>query len=104
MNYRHLFLAILVCVSTASAQVPDTLWSHLYGNNWGTARSLAELPDHGYIIAGQHAVSNMYDYVAVRTDSLGHALWTHSYPHTSDDWLCRVVPAADGGFLLAGEN
>ncbi len=81
------------------------MWSKQFaGNNVDVLRSIRQLPDSGYILAGY---SNSYghggyDGWVLRTDKLGDTIWT-KYIGTSDwDFFYDVTPTYDGCFVLAG--
>lgn len=82
-------------------------WSKTYGGTdleW--AQSVEQNLDSGFIIAGFTNAVGMggYDMYVVRTDKNGDTLWTKSYGGTDWDFAYSVQPAADGGFIIAGET
>ncbi len=84
------------------------LWDRKWGKNTGVqcedqANSVRELPDGGFIAAGQTSSygAGGWDQYFVRTDAEGNALWTRVYGGTSDDRAFAVVPAP-GGVVAAG--
>jgi hypothetical protein len=81
------------------------MWTKYFaGNNVDVLRSLKQLPDSGYIIAGYSNSGGHggYDGWVLRTDENGDTLWT-KYIGTSDwDFFYDVAPTYDGGFILSG--
>jgi hypothetical protein len=83
----------------------DTLWTRTYGGTSpDSGFSVQQTSEGGYIIAG--ATSSFgaggYDVYLVKTDSLGHSLWTKTYGGTADDYGRSVQQTADGGYIIAG--
>jgi hypothetical protein len=83
----------------------DTLWTRTYGGTSpDSGFSVQQTSEGGYIIAG--ATSSFgaggFDVYLVKTDSLGHSLWTKTYGGTADDYGRSVQQTADGGFIIAG--
>ena len=81
------------------------MWSKYFiGNNVDVLRSIKQLPDSGYVLAGysNSAGHGGYDGWALRTDKNGDTLWT-KYIGTSDwDFFYDVSPTYDGGFIFCG--
>lgn len=81
------------------------MWSKYFiGNNVDVLRSLRQLPDSGYILAGysNSAGHGGYDGWVLRTDKDGDTLWTKYIGTTDWDFFYDVAPTYDGGFILAG--
>jgi hypothetical protein len=83
----------------------DTLWTKTYGGI-GADRvfSIEQLPDGGYIATGYTGSfgSGATDLYLIRTNANGDSLWTKVYGGTDYDYSRSVVPADDGGFMIAG--
>ncbi len=92
----------------------DILWQHLYGTGspWYIyGCSVAVAPD-GSIMAGGY-FNNMDDspdtylgantYVA-RIDASGNKLWDRILGGSGDEYPSAIIPATDGGFLVAGST
>jgi len=85
----------------------DTLWTRTYGGGdyeWGTSVSLTS--DSGFIIAG-YTISfgaGSQDVYLIRTDDLGHIIWSKTYGGSSSDRAYSVVQTVDGGFLVSGDT
>lgn len=86
----------------------DTIWTRKYRpSGWadcGTAVTVT--PDQGFLVAtwaaGIDTLTPGTIYV-LRTDSLGDTLWSRFYRFgTSDEEVFRVIPTADGNYVLAG--
>jgi hypothetical protein len=95
-------LAILLClcIAFAPAQIPDTVWTKMYGFNgpFEWFQSVEQLPDSGYILCG----SWNEDLFLMRTDHLGDSVWTKIYGEPGDDCGFCVTRTQDGGFILTG--
>lgn len=106
----------IVAGSTASAGVSDgyvvrtdslglIMWSKYYaGNNVDVLRSICQLPDSGYIMAGysNSGGNGGYDGWVLRTDKNGDTTWTRYFGTSDWDFFYDVAPTWDGGFVLAG--
>jgi hypothetical protein len=106
----------IVAGSTSSTGISDgylvrvdslglVMWSKYFiGNNVDVLRSLRQLPDSGYILAGysNSAGHGGYDGWVLRTDKDGDTLWTKYIGTTDWDFFYDVAPTYDGGFILAG--
>jgi hypothetical protein len=98
--------AILLWVTAAFTQGPDTLWTKTYGEKFDSdyAYSVAQTSDGGYVIAGttKPFLSADEDVYLLRTDSNGDTLWTRRYGGADDDQGQSVRETADGGYIIAG--
>jgi len=83
----------------------DSLWTRTYGGN-GDERANCILPtgDGGFLLAGTTYSfgSGDGDMWLVKVNSQGDSLWSRTYGGSSHEWVSAMVPAGDGGFLLAG--
>lgn len=106
----------IVAGSTSSTGISDgylvrvdslglVMWTKYFiGNNVDVLRSIKQLPDSGYVLAGysNSAGHGGYDGWILRTDKNGDTLWT-KYIGTPDwDFFYDVTPTYDGGFILCG--
>jgi len=85
----------------------DTLWTRSYGgagNEWGL--SIKELPDSGFVIAGQtNSFGNgSNDIYLLRLDANGDSLWFTTFGGEGDDWGRSVTVTEDGGYIIAGST
>ncbi len=80
-------------------------WSKTFGGaNDETARSVRQLPDGGYILAGYTktygAGPGFNDVYVVRTSSTGNAIWRKTYGLSADDWGYTIERTTDGGYII----
>ena len=92
-----------LCASDATT----TAWEKLYvRKSTDCFRSVREVPAGGYVLAGytSNFTPNDTDGLVVRMDINGDTLWTFVYngPSSKADCFFKVVPTADGGFVLCG--
>ncbi|MBN2465447.1 T9SS type A sorting domain-containing protein [candidate division WOR-3 bacterium] len=83
----------------------DTLWTRTFGGDTADlGHSVAQIPDHGFVLCGQTASfgAGNYDAWLIRTDSLGDSVWTRTFGGAGDDRAYSVQPTTDGGFIAAG--
>ncbi len=84
-------------------QVGDTLWTKTYGGeDWDFAYAIEEMPDSGYIIAGEtysYGAGNNDGYL-LRLDKHGDTLWTKTFGGISNDYF-KDVKINDKGQLIA---
>jgi hypothetical protein len=95
---------------TTNTYIPMVVKLNATGNvSWARsfpvkdARSVIQLPDSGYAVAGKYEPGSggFTSYVA-RLDASGNMLWIKSYARYNSDAAFSIEATADGGFLLAG--
>jgi hypothetical protein len=96
---------MLIGAEMAEAQVPDTLWTRVYGGN-GTegASSVQHTSDGGYILAASSTSSTPgnRDWWIIKTDANGDTLWTKSFGGPEGDVPVTSRQTNDGGYIIAG--
>ena len=95
-----LIMASLILALTASAQLPDTLWTHAYGTTGADiGNAVQHTTDGGFVVAGSCG-AQLYVF---KTDSMGESVWSHLYarPSTTSS-ASAVVQTTDGGYAVAG--
>jgi hypothetical protein len=109
MKFISMILALLglTIMFKISAQEPEFSWSALYGENrfMQSANTLIELPDGGFIIAGNKRVDTaLYkDQVIVwKIDQEGTQLWSRTYGGEGYTQGSSMVQTPDGGFIITG--
>jgi len=99
-------LIMLIIVTMAFAQPPETLWTRTYGwefISYCDAYAVQRAWGGGFIVAG--SVSNGAldaDFYIVRIDDSGDTLWTRRYGWEVDDECHDLQRTTDGGYILAG--
>jgi hypothetical protein len=85
----------------------DTIWTGTYG------RELADRPvwvhqtsDRGYFIVGWSISSDPYneDVLVIKTDSLGHEIWTKVYGGPANEFVHRAHETSDGGCIIVANT
>ncbi len=87
----------------------EAQWTRGFGGiAWDDIQDIHQLPDGGYILAG-NTVSygqGSYDMFMIRTNANGDTLWTKTYGTTgvvyAEEKTANVIATEDGGFLLCG--
>ncbi|PSR54829.1 hypothetical protein AHMF7605_15620 [Adhaeribacter arboris] len=94
---------------------PSAVWNMRYGGT-GTDNFTVAIPtsDGGYLAGGytnsgsskdkSQTNQGKNDYWIVKSDQNGKKLWDKRYGGSGDDYLNRVIPTQDGGYLLAGSS
>lgn len=105
-------LSVLV-LTVVNAQVlfetiPKQGWDGMYMIPH-SARSVKQLPDGGYIIAGTYSCSYLCSTPSlIRTNALGQVIWSYNYevlvPATNGEGAFTVELAQDGGFVVLGTS
>jgi hypothetical protein len=83
----------------------DTLWTRIFGGDLlDNGRSLREISNGGYIIAGfsDASIANGKDMILIKTDSLGNTSWVRYFGDTYEQEARSVALTPDGGYILAG--
>lgn len=91
----------------------DVLWEGLYGGaGLDAIRSMTEMPDGGYLFAGQsnsgtsgdksEASNGLDDIWVVRTNSTGELLWEKSLGGAGYDWGQAAYALKDGSVVIGG--
>lgn len=99
-------LSYLIASHSAFAQVPDTMWTRIYGGAAPDAGyDLEQLPDRGFILAGetQSFGQGGRDMLLIRTDSAGDTLWRRTFGGGKEDYGRAVLQTfPDSGFIIIG--
>ena len=83
----------------------DTAWTKTYGgSDYDFSKSVMQLSDGGYVIAGHTGSSGAgsYDFYLIRTDASGAVIWENTYGGTQWDMAWSVDTTAEGGFIATG--
>jgi len=82
----------------------DTLWTKIYGSNYGFSRSIHQTTDGGYIVAGTTSFGGSKEFWLIRTDASGDTLWTKTFGGSSNEDCFSIQQTTDGGYILVGET
>lgn len=83
------------------------VWSRAYMRPGGqSAFSICETPEGRYVVAGYTYVneSSKIDYSAIELDRNGNIIWERTYGGVENDYCFSVIPAVDGGYIMAGQS
>ncbi|UOQ71541.1 T9SS type A sorting domain-containing protein [Hymenobacter cellulosilyticus] len=108
-----LLVASLLLAGTAAAQVPAKNWDHTFGgSDEERLASLLPTADGGYILAGTSASPasgdksqpgrGEEDIWVVKVTAAGTKQWDRTLGGSAYDGAARIVPTADGGYLIGG--
>lgn len=81
-------------------------WDKTYGGtDWDLAHGLIQLPDSGYVLAGEtYSYGNgNKDAYLVRTDKNGDTLWTRTYGEAGDEVFYSIAYIGNGSIVAAGK-
>ncbi len=90
---------------------PDVEWSDTYGGSFGDIpRTVLAIPGGGYLVAGltlsdDDDISDnngKSDGWLIRIDAQGGLLWERSFGGELQDEIKKIIPANDGGYIIAG--
>ncbi|QMU28779.1 T9SS type A sorting domain-containing protein [Adhaeribacter radiodurans] len=90
-------------------------WNLRYGGSGNEGfTTIIKTSDGGYLSGGYSASrvsgdktqssQGKNDYWLVKSDQNGKKLWDKRYGGSGDDYLNRIIPTKDGGYLLAGSS
>jgi hypothetical protein len=102
MTSIHFFLLLAM----TRAEGPGWWHKEFGGNQNDAARSVQQLTDGGFIIAGwtESFGAGGMDYYAVRTDENGDTIWTRPYGGIQDDFGVMIRQTSDGCFVFVGKT
>jgi hypothetical protein len=92
----------------------SVIWNRRFGgSDDDVARSVAQTPDGGFIVAGCAAsrdgdvkgrgpLSSGYDAWVIKLDAAGRIVWQRSLGGAENDAAESVSPTLDGGYIVAG--
>jgi hypothetical protein len=88
------------------SSIGRAMWAHMYGPGHGwqaKGYSVQQTTDGGYIVVGESSGFGGPQVYVVKTDSLGDALWSHTYGDVSGAQAgVSAQQTADGGYMVAG--
>jgi hypothetical protein len=85
-------------------------WDKTYGDLRGleeeVARSIVEVSDRGYVLAGytESLGAGGKDFWLIKTDAKGTMEWNQTYGGAEDDIARSLIVTSDEGFAIAGET
>ena len=101
-------IIFLSFTGSAFAQVPDTVWSKLYGGrDHDVPWSISKAADKGYIIVGatmSYGLPGNWNVFLVRITENGDTIWTNSYSKNRYNVGYSVQETFDGGYIVAGAS
>jgi hypothetical protein len=104
-KYFTLLFSLLIVSITSYAQVA-IVWQKCLGTiDDDNSLDASATNDGGFIIGGTttfNCTGYTYDYLLVKTDSLGTQQWVKQFGGSQTDYLSNVIQTNDGGYILAG--
>ncbi len=84
----------------------DTLWTKTFGWGQGTAYTVQQTNDGGYIIGGDldNFDGQSYNVYLVKTNSNGEELWSKTYGGNDYDYGGSAQQTTDGGYVIVGNT
>ncbi len=82
----------------------NVIWEKIYGTEDAEdGRSIKQLPDGGFIVAGMSSHgAGSYDVYVVRTNAAGDSLWARTIGGGGDDRGYGVIALPGGGYAVSG--
>lgn len=83
----------------------NKIWDKTLGGKLGgSAYSVKQTLDGGYILAGETNPygASSFDFWVVKTDASGNRQWNKTFGGTMDEWAFSVQQTLDGGYIIAG--
>jgi len=108
-KFPILLIIIAFCVLPTRAQVPDTLWTGLFGgDNEEYAKDIIQTSDGGFAVVGDfNRISGQPDSGDVwllKVNASGNEVWSKNYGGDKLDRSSALVQLPDAGFLIAAET
>ena len=107
MKYSLFLLALLLSVTAFSQQTSDTRFKKIFhGPSGNFASSIALTNDSGYFFTGSlyNYSTQLADWYAMKTDSLGYKIWSKIIGGSDDDWCADGISTSDGGYIVVGTS
>jgi hypothetical protein len=106
-SMKTLIIVIVLWIVVSFAQVPDTVWTKVYGGSDGEiGEEVMQTADSGYAVAGYTYSNNVFfnDVFLVKTDANGTATWIREYGGDSVEWGHGFDITSDNGYIITGET
>ncbi len=108
MKIQNILITLVLATQLVSAQ--DVIWQHKTGGAHADfLYDAVPTLDYGFLLAGaslsqqqQGEGGGNYAYMLTKYDEDGQEQWTKFFGGNGIDHLKQIVPAYDGGYLLAG--
>jgi hypothetical protein len=103
-----LLVVLFASAAFAQPQAPNIEWSHTYGGDSSDSFISGILPtsDGGYMLGGSvfpYGSDVLSDMLLMKVNAVGDSVWNRAY-NAGYETCSGMLPAADGGFLLAGDQ
>ena len=83
----------------------QTAWEQIFGADgdygWGAARSVEQISNGDYIVAG-YVCEYDCDFWVARIDESGNVIWENTFGGDGYDYLLSVKESSDGNLILSG--
>lgn len=99
------FIFIFFTCFLGFSQAPPIQWVKCIGTSGPQiSYSIKNTSDNGFIIAGRSGAYNYYDYLIIKTDSLGNVIWQNTFGDAGNNILYDVQQTPDGGYIALGNS
>ena len=105
MILKIFYITIFILIGCLKAQIPDTIWTKIYGGNESDhTYDIEQTIDDGYIVCG---TTNSFgngesDIWLLKLNALGDTIWTKIYGGSQYDSGRDILLANDSGFVVIG--
>jgi hypothetical protein len=97
---KHLGLVKLDALGNTQWEVKiDSLYS-IYRKG----HEVLQTSDGGYMASGFYSYNGNADFLLVKTDNVGHTLWSETYGGAGKDIAYSMQQTTDGGYIMVGET
>lgn len=99
------FLLLFFTSYFGFSQAPPIQWVKCIGLPGDEiSYSIKNTSDGGFIIAGSSGGYNYYDYLIIKTDSLGNVLWQTIFGGPGENIMYDIQQTPDGGYIALGTS
>jgi len=100
------FFITFLLVAAVSLKAQEVIWQKVYDKNEGTAYSVTETNDGGFVIGGKIDYHDGHgsDAFLAKVDKDGKMKWGKRFGGDYNDVCYAVAKTRDGGFILAGKT
>lgn len=103
--FKIFCLSFFILIGCLKAQIPDTIWTKIYGgNDYDNSYDVEQTTDEGYIVCGITSSfgAGQGDIWLLKLNTLGDTIWSKIYGGSGYDSGKDVLEVDGGGYVIIG--